>query len=127
MGHCVLHPPLKKKRKGQWLALSHMAGEGQGRLGTPPGKAGDCSWCCPSSSWARCNLLLPGPGGVPALSLEVEVTTPGSTSPSDTVLGTVGYKVSLGKIHALRSLAQSISKHAVEHIFPEASVIPAKW
>lgn len=104
-----------------------MAGKGQVRLGTPPGKAGDCSWRCPSSSWARCNLLLPRPGGAPALSLEVEVATPGSASPSGTVLGAVGYKVSLGKIHTLRSLAQSISKHAVEHIFSEASVIPAKW
>lgn len=79
------------------------------RVVTPPGKAGDCSCGCPSSSWARCSLL-PGTGGAPALSLEVEVATPGGASPSSTVLSTVGYKVNLGKIHALRSLAQCISQ-----------------
>lgn len=43
----------------------------------------------------------------PTFSLKVEVTTPGSANPFSTVLGTVGYRESFGKICAFRSLAQT--------------------
>lgn len=69
----------------------------------------------------------PGPRGVSALSLEMEGATPGSASPPGTVLGTVGHRVSLGNIPALRRLAQSTSKQLVEHIQSEVSVIFIKW
>ena len=89
-----------------------------------PGKAGDCS----SGSLARGNLSpSPGPRGASALSLEMEVATLGSASPLSTVLGTVGYRVSLGNVPALRSLVQSISKQLVEHVHSVVSVIFIKW